>query len=519
MPSRSSRALTLFACAALALAGAATVAAGNAYAASTVTNPGFESNGASQTPTGWSESGTVAGAKSEAGGHGGSYQLAHWASSAYTVETYQTLTGLTTGWYTLRAWVRSGGGQNSAYLGLRNCGGSTVTTPLPLSPSSWVQIAVSAQVTSTSCTISLYSNGNANNWANFDDITFTSGQAGISIKGGDVSTLKKGEDKGGVYYNSSGTQQDALTILRNAGMNYARFKVWVNPADGYNNKARVLTMAARAKALGMKILIDFHYSDGWADPGQQTKPAAWSSYSVAQLTTAVYNHTYDVLNALKAQGTTADMVQIGNEINAGMLWPEGSTSNWSNLTGFLKAGYNATKAVSGSTLVALHLAKGGDNAGTRWFFDNVVSYGVSFDVIALSYYNYWHGTLADLQTNVNDVASRYSKPIVITETAYGFTLAEKDAETNIFTSSLQAVAGYPATPAGQAQAFRDVFSIIQAIPNGRGLGVFYWEPTWTAVTGNGWDPTNASSGDGWENQALFDYSSKALTGITVFGAV
>lgn len=491
-----------------------------AQAAATVTNPGFESNGASQTPTGWGESGTATASKTEAGGHSGSFQLAHWASTAYSVDTSQTLTGLTPGSYTLSAWTRSGGGQATAQIRLVNCGGATATASIPTSTTNWTQVSVTTNVTSTSCTISLFSNASANNWINVDDVTFTANTGGgqqLQIRGGDVSTLKKNEDFGGTYFTSGGTRSDPLTILKGAGMNYARLKVWVNPADGYNNKARVLTMATRIKAQGMKLLIDFHYSDSWADPGKQVKPAAWANLSLAQLNTAVYNHTFDVLNSLKAQGTTADMVQIGNEINPGMLLPTGSTSNWANLAQLLNSGIRASKDVNASTLIMLHLAEGGNNALFRSWFDQATSRGVQFDVIGVSYYCYWHGPLSGLQSNLNDISVRYSKPVVVVETAWGFTLAQKDSEPNIFNSSLQSQCGYPASAQGQTDAIRAVINVLRNVPNGRGLGFFYWEPTWTAVTGAGWDPTNPNSGDGWENQALFDYSSRALSSISIFG--
>ncbi|HEX6686980.1 MAG TPA: arabinogalactan endo-1,4-beta-galactosidase [Candidatus Limnocylindrales bacterium] len=496
------------------------VAAQPASAAATVTNPGFESNGASQTPTAWSESGTVAASKSEAGGRSGSYQLAHWASSAYTVETFQTLTGLTPGSYTLAAWVRSGGGQATARIALRDCGAAAAQAPIPASGGTWVQISTSANVTATSCTISIYSNASANNWINVDDVTFTpagGGGTALQIKGGDVSTLKKNEDFGGAYFTAGGQRADPLTILRSAGMNYGRLKVWVNPADGYNNKARVLTMASRIKAQGMKLLIDFHYSDSWADPGKQVKPAAWANLSLTQLRQAVYDHTFDVLNSLKNQGTTADMVQIGNEINPGMLLPTGSTNNWANLAQLLSSGISAAKAVSSSTLIMLHLAEGGNNSLFRWWFDQATSRGVQFDVIGASFYCYWHGSLSSLQANLNDISARYGKPVVVVETAYGFTLQQKDSEPNIFNSSLQQACGYPATPQGQTDAVRAVLNVVRNVPNQRGLGFFYWEPTWTAVTGAGWDPANPSSGNGWENQALFDYNSRALPAMSIFG--
>ncbi|MDG4785639.1 arabinogalactan endo-1,4-beta-galactosidase [Micromonospora sp. WMMD1102] len=501
-------------------------APGPVRAAATITNPGFESSGASQSPPGWSESsssGQQSASFTEAGGRSGNYRLSHWASGAYRVETYQQLTGLGSGSYTLRAWVRSGGGQVAAYLALRNCGGAEQRANIPTT-SNWTQISVTAQVSSGQCTAAVVSDARAGNWINVDDVEFTGGGTGnpggsISIRGADVSTLLKSQDRGGIYRDAAGNQRDPLQLLRAGGVDYARLKVWVNPADGYNNKARVLSMASRVKAQGMRLLIDFHYSDSWADPGKQNKPAAWSGYNFNQLRDAVYHHTYDVLSALKAQGTTADMVQVGNEINDGMLWPDGRSNNWANLAALLTAGGNAVKAVNGSTQVLLHLAEGGNNSQHRWWFDQAVSRGVPFDVIGVSHYLYWHGSLSSLQANLNDLAARYGKPVLVAETAYGFTLNADDSEPNIFNSSLQQAGGYPATPQGQADALRAVFDVVRSVPNGRGLGVFYWEPTWTAVSGNGWDPTNPSSGNGWENQALFDYGDRALPGLSVFGSV
>ncbi|MFG3518218.1 glycoside hydrolase family 53 protein [Streptomyces bobili] len=513
-PRRTLRALLLPLTAGLALTA---LPAQTAQAASTLTNAGFEADGAgAAAPSGWSEYGDTGASFAESGGHAGSYRLSHWASAAYKVETYQYLSGLTNGNYKLTAWVRSGGGQKSAYIALKNCGGAEQRTDLPVSASGWLRIVVPVNVTNNQCTISVNSDANAGNWINVDDLTFTSGTTGLSIKGADISSLPKSEAKGGVYKTASGTAGDPVTILKNAGMNYARLKVWVNPADGYNNKARVLAAAKRVKAAGQKLLVDFHYSDTWADPGAQSKPSAWAGHSYSQLKTDVYNHTYDVLNALKAQGTTADMVQVGNEINGGMLWNEGSTSNWGQLAGLLNSGYDAVKAVNSSTPVALHLAKGGDLTGTRWWFDSAVSNGVKFDTIGLSFYGYWHGTLADFQTTLDDAAARYGKPVFVAETAYPFRLDSDDSFENIIDLSSELVAGYPATPAGQLAWMNSVASIVEAVPNGRGLGVFYWEATWTAVNGNGWDPADAASGNGWENQALFGYDDRALSSTAWF---
>lgn len=490
-------------------------------AASTITNGTFGTK-ATQTPSGWNTTGAASADYTESGGRTG-VRLTHWSSKAYTVSTWQTLTGLTNGVYTLRAWVHTDGGQKAAYIALTGCGGADQRTNLPVTKgyATWVQIAVSTTVSNGQCTVSLYSDAYAGNYASFDDVTFTSGGAPLPIRGGDLSSLPKNEAFGGKYYTQTGTQGDAIQILKNNGVNYVRLKVWVNPVDGFNNKAKVLAMATRVKALNMKLLIDFHYSDFWADPGRQDKPVAWQNYTFPQLEQAVYNHTYDVISSLVAQGTAPDMVQVGNEINNGMLWNDGknsTTAGWDNLASLLKQGISAVKTASPSTLIMLHNAEGGNNGHFRWWYDNVKARGVVWDVTGLSYYSYWHGSFTALQANLNDMAARYGKPVVVVETSYPFTLGENDNWENVINLSTELTPGYPATPTGQAANFRDIMNIVRSVPNGMGWGVFYWEPAWTAVPGSGWTPTDPSQGNAWENQALFDFTSKPLPAMSEYGA-
>ncbi len=477
--------------------------------APTVINPGFEESHSAANPMGWatqSPDGSESAAYIESGGYSGAYRLTHSAAQAYIASTSQTLTGLVEGWYTLRAWVRSSGGQRAAYIGIKDYGGPERKAYLPVtSADQWIQIVVSAYISNGQCTIELYSNANADNWAHFDDIEFEPGRAALSILGADVSSLKKSEDKGGVYRDENGVSSGALQILKEHGVNYIRLRVWVNPADGYHNKDRVLHMARRVKDQGLKLLVDFHYSDAWADPGKQFKPAAWKDYSFTQLVQAVYDHTYDVCRGLQAQDMPADMVQVGNEINNGLLWPDGKTPQWDNLAALLESGCEAVKTCHRPTAIMLHLAEGGDNTGARNWFDHVLARDVQFDLIGLSHYTYWHGSLADLQYNLNDLAARYQKDVVIAETAYPFTLAEADSQKNVVHSASQLTRGYAATEAGQAAMLRDVMTVVRAVPGGRGLGIFYWEPTWTVVAGNGWDPGDPASGNEWENQALFNF--------------
>lgn len=473
-------------------------------------NPSFEDREASGLPAGWNSAGAVEAVRIDDRGHSGAFRLTHQGPEAYQVETWQSVSGLADGWYTLRAWVRSSGGQNEVYLALR-CGDDEKRVYVPsTSPGyRWIQLTVSNQVTGGQCTIRLYSDGSPDTWASFDDVEFVPDRTALSILGADISSLKKSEDMGGIYRHADGTEADALQVLKDHGLNYARLRVWVDPADGYHDKAEILEMALRLKSLDIKLLVDFQYSDTWADPGKQIKPEAWKDYDFEQLKKAVYEHTLDVCSSLVEQGTPPDMVQVGNEINAGMLWPDGSYERFDNLAALLKEGYRAVKDCSGSTLVMLHIAEGGDNELARWWFDNITRREVPFDLIGISYYPFWHGSLAELQANLNDISARYDKDVIVVETAYAFTDQEADFHPNIANSELL-VPGYPYTPEGQRLMLRDIMAVVRAVSGGRGLGVFYWDAVWTAVPGNGWDPTDPASGNAWENQALFDYDGRPL---------
>ncbi|MEY9836738.1 arabinogalactan endo-beta-1,4-galactanase [Streptacidiphilus sp. EB103A] len=340
--------------------------------------------------------------------------------------------------------------------------------------------------------------------------------SGLRIRGMDISSLAKSEALGGVYRYPDGRRGDAIRILAEAGLTHARLKVWVNPADGYNTKRRILPIARRLHAAGVRLMVDFHYSDTWADPSKQFKPAAWAGYDLDGLKQAVYDHTADVLGSLAAQGTPAALAQIGNELNGGLLWPDGDWNHWEQLAALLKSGIAAARAVSPRTRIVLHLANGGDNGLYRWWFDNAVSYEIPFDVIGASYYPYWHGPLTGLAANLADVSARYDKDVLVAETGYPFRLDSKDALANMIDSADQLVAGFPATPSGQEAWVRTLADTVAAVPGGRGLGYFYWEGTWTAVPGNGWDETDPTSGNAWENQAAFDYDNRALPMLRAF---
>lgn len=279
--------------------------------------------------------------------------------------------------------------------------------------------------------------------------------AATFANGADVSWVSQEESSGYSFYNSSGVKTDPYVLLKNLGVNAIRLRVWVNPSGGWCNGADVLYKARRAAAQGQRIMIDFHYSDTWADPGHQTVPAAWSGHSASQLATDVYNHTWGILNYLKSNNITVSWVQVGNEINSGMLWPTGSTSNFSQLATYINSGYNATKSVYPGAQVVLHLANGYDDAVFRWFFDGVKSAGAKWDVIGMSHYppaSNWASYNSQINTTMWDVVGRYGKPVMISEVGMDWTQA---ATTQSMLSDL----------IGKTKAL-----------GSNGLGVFYWEP-------------------------------------------
>lgn len=277
-------------------------------------------------------------------------------------------------------------------------------------------------------------------------------------KGADVGWVTEMEAAGRKFYNSAGTEQDLFQILNELGMNTIRLRVWVAPTGGWNGKADVVAKAVRAKAAGFRIMIDFHYSDSWADPGKQTKPAAWTG-DVNALKTALAAHTTDVLTALKTAGVAPEWVQVGNETNDGMLWPEGKAStNMANYAEFVNAGYDAVKGVFPNAKVIVHVSNGWDNGLFRWNIGGLVSNGAKFDVIGMSLYpSYvaagWQAANQQCLANMNDMVSRYGKEVMVVEV------------------------GMPWDDAVNCKSFlADLVAKTKSVNGGKGLGVLYWEP-------------------------------------------
>ncbi len=323
-----------------------------------------------------------------------------------------------------------------------------------------------------------------------------SGAADFAV-GADLSFLKQAEE-GRTIFKDGGRPKPGLRIFRDHGYTWIRLRLFHTPARLPNNLEYTVAQAKETKGLGFKFLLNFHYSDTWADPGKQTIPKAWQGKSHDELRRSVFEYTRDTIAAFREAGAPPDMVQIGNEITPGMLWPDGKLpENWTNFADLLRAGIDGVDGGRGSgprARIMIHIDKGGNRAATKSFFDKLNSFGVDYDVIGQSYYPWWHGSLDDLRENLAFMAREYQKDIVLVEVAYCWRPTEYRTRSGPF----------PETPEGQAQFLSEVNRIVRGTPGGRGIGVFWWEP---AVTG------------GLRSRGFFDDDGNALSAIQVFDRV
>ncbi|MBN1996666.1 glycosyl hydrolase 53 family protein [candidate division KSB1 bacterium] len=287
--------------------------------------------------------------------------------------------------------------------------------------------------------------------------------------GADVSFLKQAEE-GGFIFKDGEDSKAGLQIFKDHGYNWIRLRLFHTPTRLPNDLPYTIALAQAAKQLGFKFLLNYHYSDTWADPGKQFIPKAWEGKTHDQLVEAVYQYTRDTIKAFVDADVLPDMVQIGNEIINGMLWPDGKLpENWDNLAELIQAGINGMDAGRGNNprpLIMIHIDKGGNMEATKYFFDNWHSYGIDYDVIGQSFYPWWHGSLLDLRENLIFMANAYHKDIIVVEVAYNCEPAEYRDKP----------APFPETPEGQRQFLEEVHRLILNTPDNRGKGVFWWEP-------------------------------------------
>lgn len=345
--------------------------------------------------------------------------------------------------------------------------------------------------------------------------TFLQANAADFIAGADFSHLKFFEDRG-VVYKQAGQPTDGLAILKSNGLNCVRLRLFTSTpaqaqADPYNyinNLDYTIPLALRAKNAGLQFLLDFHYSDSWADPQKQNKPAAWTNLTFVQLQQQMRDYNSNTIAAFKAAGVMPDYVQIGNEITGGLLWPDGHVSGssnnaWSNLGKLMKAAIQGINDAAGTNppKIMVHIDRGGDWTTTQWFFDNLLNQQVPFDLIGESYYPWWHGNLTALSNCLNNAAQRYHKPVFVAETAYPWT--------NSVPSSYNPNLGIAMTPAGQVDFTVALASIVKSVPGGLGAGIFWWGTEYVHLNGY-----NLAS---FDKTSFFDFDGNALPVTTSYG--
>ena len=362
--------------------------------------------------------------------------------------------------------------------------------------------------------------------------------------GVDASMTKVVEDNGGVFYNQKGQEQDVFQILRRSGVNFVRFRLWNNPKNkhsnyyggGNNDLATDLAMAKRAKEANLNVMIDFHYSDFWADPDHQNAPREWGIYVKDEIPEAIESYTKEVLQEFKNNGVTVDAIQVGNEINNGM---SGYSINWNDpeesfdyMSKMISSGIKGAKSVFKNVRTMIHLANGGNAAEFETFFTAMDKRKVKYDMIGASFYPHLSGSLEDLQKNLDNVSEKTGKPVVIAETSWGFTTEYNEYTENTYDTPDEDVGGYLTSEQAQATAMRDITNVLAKVPNKKGLGIFYWEPGWLPVKNAGWataagksyqeygdDSKRSTMTDGlatWSNQGLFSYTGKALSSLNIY---
>jgi arabinogalactan endo-1,4-beta-galactosidase len=322
------------------------------------------------------------------------------------------------------------------------------------------------------------------------------------IRAADISFLPEIESSGTILYNNT-KAEDMLTTLKTAGCNAVRIRLWKNPSNGHSGMTEVKALAARVKKAGMKVWLTVHYSDTWADPAVQTIPAEWENLSFTDLKTAVATYTSTIITEINP-----DIIQIGNEINSGLLWPQGHLINQEvQCLALLSAASTTIRTKAPNTKIMIHYA-GVKASDTNWFFNKIKS--VDYDYIGLSYYPIWHGKdLEVVKTTINTLGKTYNKKVIIAETAYPFTLGYNDWTNNIVGLDTQLVSGYPATPDGQKSFVMAIKTVVKE--SEFGLGFAYWGGEWISFKGN-----QAANGSTFENQAFYDFNNNALPVLQVF---
>ncbi|MGD6968382.1 glycosyl hydrolase 53 family protein [Rossellomorea vietnamensis] len=506
----------------------------------------------------------------------GEHALKYWFNSEavpgenHDFSVKQTISTLPAGSYELSARSMGGAGEEAGHVRLvagTEEGDSVATTGY----NNWGTVSMKFEITEEASEFEVGASvsGKANAWGYLDSFQLVSldgsGDSGnipspvegdifvervdgISedfIKGVDVSSILSLEKSGVKFYNESGQEQDIFTMLSDAGVNYIRVRVWNDPFDsegngyggGNNDLDAAIEIGKRAAANGMKLLVDFHYSDFWADPAKQQAPKDWADITFEEKKSTVYTYTKDSLQAMLAEGIEIGMVQVGNETNGAFI----GESDWPKMTALFNEGSKAIREIDPNILVALHFTNPETSGRYASIAETLDQNNVDYDVFASSYYPFWHGTLSNLTSVLKNVADTYSKKVMVAETSYTYTSEDGDGHGNTAPKDSGQTLNYPITVQGQATAVRDVMEAVVNVGDA-GIGVFYWELAWIPVGppaeleqnkvlwekyGSGWatsfaaeyDPHDAGAwygGSAVDNQALFDFNGSPLPSLNIF---
>ncbi|WP_407270485.1 glycosyl hydrolase 53 family protein [Radiobacillus sp. PE A8.2] len=506
----------------------------------------------------------------------GQYALNYWIKDTATgnpsATFSQTIASLPAGEYELS--VQSTGGSDTEAGNVTLFAGTeTSPTVTTTGYNNWETISLSFEVSddTTNFQVGATVTGNLNAWGYLDQAILTAKTAGGAdpvpdpiqadifvdrveglsddfIKGVDASSILSLEDSGVKFYDQAGQEQDIMTTFKEAGVNYVRVRVWNDPYDtagngyggGNNDLAKAIEIGKRATQNGLKLLVDFHYSDFWADPAKQQAPKAWENLSFDEKKITLYEYTKDSLQTMVDEGINIGMVQVGNETNGGLA----GETDWTKMSALFNEGSRAIREIDPAILVALHFTNPETTNRYSSIAQTLDENNVDYDVFASSYYPFWHGTLTNLTAVLSNVANTYNKKVMVAETSYAYTAEDGDGHGNTAPKDEGQVLNYPITVQGQATAVRDVIEAVANVGEA-GIGVFYWEPAWLPVGppselnqnktlweqyGSGWATSYAAEYDSedaghWyggsavDNQALFDFSGHPLASINVFNYV
>jgi len=485
---------------------------------SNLANLSFEADGAPvTTPLGWTTTGNAAADAVVSGdAYTGSFSLQHSNAAAYQVQTSMVFTNLTNGYYRLNARVKNSGGQKACYIA-----GNDKLTSLPPLYTNWTETVVRGiNVTNGQCEIRIYSDASASNWCRVDAITLTNdGIAYNFLKGGDISELPRLEYYGAKFYDS-GIEKDCLQIMKDRGCNFARIRMYNDPGNtnfypanqldplGWQNPARTLALCQRAKAMGMQIQLSFHYSDYWSNPGTQYKPHDWEGLSFSALSNTLYSYTRSYMIQLRNADIVPEFVSLGNEIRGGILFPDGANTNtagWNNLANLLKGGIAAVKSISPTTKIMIHIDKV-DASNVNWFFGNLQSRAVPYDIVGCSYYPFWTDlTTEQARAEIDSFYGNFNKPVMIMETGYRWRATTCNGSGGQLSDNGPEF--FPSTQQGHKNFMLKMFNDLKLVNSGNCIGILYWDPIFICVPGQGWQNGQPNV---VANTTLFDFTGNAL---------